>query len=376
MPEMKTLEIAGVVYDIRDASAAPTVHNHSGQHIEPAEFTICPSHSWASAVLKNRNTGEYQGRLQYNDNDKSLFLSIENTQNGANEYYTLPAHSATETAWYNILTTKNPVAIYQGGTGATDAATARANLGAATVEQGESIPENADLNDYTTAGTYHSRSSTISATLKNAPYTGTGFRLDVIKTLSSEHLMQEVKTNSSTSRTYCRTRTNGEWNAWHRVMQSTEDALAIANGGTGATNEAGARAKLGVYSTAEVQNLVNNGKTKVVKLWQNASSIMTSMEGDQYIDLGEGATFDAYDCLVVLCWFSTGFGYIASSPLIFGSLGGHVDFPKGYCGYHASRWFRRDGGNNGRYMHVGHGFKDNVQDNNYCIPQSVYGIKW
>ena len=152
--------------------------------------------------------------------------------------------------------------------------------------------------------------------------------------------------------------------------------LPITQGGTGATDEAGARAKLGVYSTAEVQNLVNNGKTKVVKLWQNASSIMTSMEGDQYIDLGEGATFDAYDCLVVLCWFSTGFGHIASSPLIFGSLGGHVDFPKGYCGYHASRWFRRDGGNNGRYMYVGHGFKDNVQDNNYCIPQSVYGIKW
>lgn len=46
------------------------------------------------------------------------------------------------------------------------------NLGVA-----EEIPSGADLNSYTTAGTYYSKNSTVSATLKNTPVTSAGFKM-------------------------------------------------------------------------------------------------------------------------------------------------------------------------------------------------------
>lgn len=45
-----------------------------------------------------------------------------------------PSAGATRMIWYDILTSKNPVTIGQGGTGATDAAGARANLGVPSLE--------------------------------------------------------------------------------------------------------------------------------------------------------------------------------------------------------------------------------------------------
>lgn len=130
-----------------------------------------------------------------------------------------------------------------------------------------------------------------------------------------------------------------------------------------------------VLSPSEIQNLVNNGKTKVVLLWQNASPAST-FEGDTYIDLGEGNTASVYDCVIVLCRYSTGYGYIATSGLLKQNLNASVYFPKGYVANEATRWFRRDGGSNGRNMYVSHGFADGGQSNAYCIPYQVYGIKW
>lgn len=149
------------------------------------------------------------------------------------------------------------LAIDKGGTGATTATDACTNLGAISVALGTAIPSGADLNDYTTHGTYYSVSGTNSATLTNTPYTGTGFRMDVFATVSaSSHIIQEIKANSASARTYRRIASisDGAWTfgSWYQVVQTTSDALAIGDGGTGATTASAALTNLGIiYSSTK-----------------------------------------------------------------------------------------------------------------------------
>lgn len=133
--------------------------------------------------------------------------------------------------------------------------------------------------------------------------------------------------------------------------------------------------QIGTLTEAQINALVNNGKTKVVRLWQTANWQATFV-GDQYLDLGEGNTTSAFDCIVVLCSYSTGYNHISASPLIFATYGGAVVNIQNYPGSNVTRWFRRDGGAAGRYVYVSHGYKNGVEDNTVCIPNQIYGIKW
>lgn len=121
---------------------------------------------------------------------------------------------------------------------------------AATVLPGETIPSGANLNTYTTPGSYRSESGTISATLVNTPYTTTGFKLEVFNTTSSNQIMQEVKCNASSARTYRRigNLSNGAWtfNSWYQVIQATNGIVPISQGGTGANTQASAAKALGI----------------------------------------------------------------------------------------------------------------------------------
>lgn len=149
------------------------------------------------------------------------------------------------------------LAIDKGGTGATTATDACTNLGAISVALGTAIPSGADLNDYTTHGTYYSVSGANSATLTNTPYTGTGFRMDVFATVSaSSHIIQEIKANSASARTYRRIASisDGAWTfgSWYQVVQTTGDVIPIGQGGTGGTTASAALTNLGiVYSTSQ-----------------------------------------------------------------------------------------------------------------------------
>lgn len=132
----------------------------------------------------------------------------------------------------------NIVPVANGGTGASTNITACNNIGASTVVAGVEIPSNANLNTYTNVGSYRSTSSTVSKTLSNTPYTETGFKLEVFNTTSANQIIQEIKCNSDSCRTYRRKGNcaSNVWTfgTWYQVIQTTDGVVPISQGGTGA----------------------------------------------------------------------------------------------------------------------------------------------
>ena len=68
--------------------------------------------------------------------------------------------------------------------------------------------------------------------------------------------------------------------------------VSVAHGGTGATDAAAAKANLGILSEEQINTLVNNGKSKFVKLWQNAA--LSSVFNAQDISVANAKQYDLF----------------------------------------------------------------------------------
>lgn len=110
---------------------------------------------------------------------------------------------------------------------AADKAQATANNAltlAAIEDDAHTIPEHADLNEYTTIGAYRCSTAAIAATLENVPpYTLSGFRLIVSTTSRGDGFVQIAIYNTpSSDRIYWRIRNHNEvWSSWYRVVGHT-----------------------------------------------------------------------------------------------------------------------------------------------------------
>ena len=116
-----------------------------------------------------------------------------------------------------------PVAVANGGTGATTAAEAANALGIPSLLRGANIPEGANLNDYVQAGTYRTGSAAVSASVANTPHTATGFNLYVMQPHSAEpeenpdYVKQMLMPSSGATVFYMRIKTpTGGWSAWYK----------------------------------------------------------------------------------------------------------------------------------------------------------------
>ena len=97
---------------------------------------------------------------------------------------------------------------------------------------GEAIPTGADLNNYVTPGTYRSSNADVTATLLNAPFDNTGFRLVVqenqdigwITQLAFSGFQFKLRDISTSTPWY------GEW---QQLVASDETAVSAANARTG-----------------------------------------------------------------------------------------------------------------------------------------------
>ena len=120
------------------------------------------------------------------------------------------------------------------------------------------IPSGADLNDYTTPGSYYSATSTITASLSHCPFTGAGFSLhvEVIAGTSDNQVMQTIKRRSTAGSTiYVRTASGGVFDVeeWEKVPTRSEmDTLTSNLGGVTFTE------KFSVTSSGKTLTVPNN----------------------------------------------------------------------------------------------------------------------
>ena len=92
------------------------------------------------------------------------------------------------------------------------------------------IPSDADLNNYTTVGTYKTTSGSISSTLLNAPTLDVALKLIVerIHLSDSTRIRQTLIPNTEYSYYYVRTLSANGWGAWERI--SGLETITNANG--------------------------------------------------------------------------------------------------------------------------------------------------
>ena len=123
------------------------------------------------------------------------------------------------------------------------------------------IPNSADLNTYTTPGTYYCGGSTQASSYSNCPHTSSGFKMIVMATTSAQYVMQIIY--AYTGQTYVRgINTGGSGTATYRAWKH----LAYDNFGTCSTGASTVAKTVSIsafnlITGAEATVLFTNGNT-------------------------------------------------------------------------------------------------------------------
>ncbi len=86
------------------------------------------------------------------------------------------------------------------------------------------IPEGADLNDYTEIGNYICHNTNITKTLKNCPQTSSGFTMTVERVTGNYTIFfkQRMVPCHGNSSEHWRTCSNGSFSGWYHIMGTPE----------------------------------------------------------------------------------------------------------------------------------------------------------
>lgn len=262
-------------------------------------------------------------------NDPNWYIKLAGT---SGKTYTFPTDSkilaatdgsnATGT-WANISISGNQISdtvpITKGGTNATTALNAITNLGSVYwgVDDHASITQlqNVDLDDYSTVsnnnhmGTYIVPRGSVSATITHTPFSGSGYKLFVLRGYVSNITVQFAINNSPSP--FLRildtndTSSSPSWVRFPYIKQSSEgtfssvgsstipvyakyngeitacDYISLDHGGTGATTLSGARANLHIGATDSNSKLYlmgSDGQTNNDNTYTNSLVYMQSGE--------------------------------------------------------------------------------------------------
>lgn len=108
--------------------ASPVGHNHTGEDIYPKNVSVLGDNGYPHLALSSASNTGISGKYALDSDRKLLWQEIRTTE--GMETFLYPAcTNVGGNDYYYVLTTKHLISVDQGGTGAADAATARANLG-------------------------------------------------------------------------------------------------------------------------------------------------------------------------------------------------------------------------------------------------------
>ena len=214
--------VDGVTSNIQTQLNGKAASNHTHNYLPLSGGTL----SGTLKVEDTINGTDYQARVSVASSGNTY---IGHFTDGTEDNYLLLSPTAT--------TTKRPLAISSGGTGAASASEAMANLGAAAWDHthdeylscvSNDLLEDVDLNDYTTPGVYASRSSTTSATIANSPITASGFMLYIISPyittpIAGTNVVQIVISGGGDMAWYSRRGSGDTWTGWASFLTSRND---------------------------------------------------------------------------------------------------------------------------------------------------------
>ena len=157
---------------------------------------------------------------------------------------------------------------------------------------GEVIPTGADLNNYVTPGTYRSSNADVTATLLNAPFDNTGFRLVVqenqdigwITQLAFSGFQFKLRDISTSTPWY------GEW---QQLVASDETAVSAANARTGPL-QMGKVLWTGTWTTGSIVAPGLSGYSLIeVQISGNDTAIVAAKKAASFRGIGGTAWSDA-----------------------------------------------------------------------------------
>lgn len=167
--------------------------------------------------------------------------AVDGELTDAYEAYRFPAvdRSLASPQTYDILTSKSPVTVAQGGTGTSDPATAANNLGVPNIgNYGIALKagDNVDT-DLKMGYTYYSDTASISAALAGTPpSTVSGFKIMQIRSYADSIYAYQIAFGAFGKPRIRYRDASGVWGAWGEILDS-RNAVTIAQGGTGQTGQ-------------------------------------------------------------------------------------------------------------------------------------------
>lgn len=207
-------------------------------------FLIKSGDGYPALVYLNAN-GTQISAIHTGEDTHRTYIAQTAIDTSYQESYMLPAISTGLTASknYSILTSKSPVTIAQGGTGAVNEVTAANNLKVQSLGHGTDVPANANLNNYTTVGNYRCSTTSAAETIANCPvanaftlqvYAATGTSTSAPTTASWAYFIQKFTTIGGAQ--YYRTMTfanstTATFGNWVKIYDSVNNKPTAADVG-------------------------------------------------------------------------------------------------------------------------------------------------